>query len=352
MLCVLAALLVGTASSARSPERYGDRAGFAMGGPWTWLTPQEQARDLDRIARTGAGWIRVSFPWSSLQFAPDRYDWSVHDRIVRMANERDLQVLANVAYTPGWAQPDGCQQIHCPPASPQAFAAFVGEAVARYSSHGVSTWEIWNEPNLTKYWRSGPDPERYADLLQRAYAAAKEADPSVTVLSAGLSPSGRDTADGLTPLTFLERMYDALDGEAFDALAMHPYTYPRAPLDHHPTNTFTMLPRIHDLMKERGDGHKRIWITEFGFWTSPRGDEHWQGSVTEQQQARYLAQAYEAAGERDWIGPMLWFSFRDSGTGELAAFRRDDNFGLIRRDGSSKPAVHEFVKLMRRPLPR
>lgn len=354
LAAVLTVLLLAPSPAARSPRpTYGDAGGIAMGGPWTWLDPAVQARDLDEIAALGATWIRVSFPWSSMQWRADRYDWSVHDRIVLMAHERGLEVIANVAYTPWWAQPTDCVGIHCPPASPEAFAAFVQKAVDRYADYGVTAWEIWNEPNLTSYWLSGTSPENYARLLELSYAAAKTADPSVTVLSAGLSPRGSDGPGGLTPLTFLSRMFDALEGrEAFDALAMHPYAYPRAPLDYHPTNTFTMLPRIHDLMTAHGAGHKQIWITEFGYWTSPLGAEQWEGSVTPELQAQYLVDAFEAAGARDWIGPMLWFSYRDRGEDAMADYRRDDNFGLVEQNGTAKPALKAFSRLMSTRLPR
>lgn len=309
-----------------------------MGGPWTWLSEGEQRRDLDAVAASGAQWIRVSFPWSAMQPQPQRLVWSAHDRIVRLAGQRGLRIVADVAYTPAWARAATCGSTHCPPAAPQAFATFVHAAVRRYAPQGVTVWEIWNEPNIAQYWQPAPDPVAYAALLSAASRAAHSAAPRVTVVSGGLAPRARDTRSGLTPLTFLTRVYDAGAGPALDGVGVHPYTFPAPPLEHTPSNPFTNLPQLHRLMTARGDGHKKLWLTEFGFWTSPLGEKRYEGSVTEKLQAQYLGDAFRAAGRQDWVAGMLWFSLRDSGTGPRADFQRDRNFGLLREDGSAKPA--------------
>ena len=305
--------------------------GIALGGAWTWLSAEQQAADLDRIVTTGAKWIRVSFRWSSMQPGPDRYNWSVHDRIVRMAWERGLSVLANVAYTPAWARPEGCDHPHCPPAVPEQYAAFTAKAVQRYAPYGVTAWEIWNEPNLHSFWRTGADPESYARLLSAAGAAAKEADPTITVVSGGLAPRGMDSAGNLTPVTFLERMY-AAGPSSFDAVGIHPYSFPRPPLDPHPTNTFAQLPVLRDVLVAFGDGDKQIWATEYAYKSSPPGEQLTSGTVTEPLQAAYLLQAYDAVAERPWMGPLLWFTLRET----------EGTFGLLHPDGSAKPAVIAF----------
>ena len=344
VVAVLVLLLQAVPDDRVRPASAADnqgRGGIAMGGAWTWLPPEVQAADLDKIAAAGAAWIRVSFRWSAMQPQADRYNWSVHDRIVRLAYERDLKVIANVAYTPPWARSPDCDHPHCPPASPASYARFVEAAVTRYAAYNVRAWEIWNEPNLGNFWRPAPDPQAYTALLRRAYAAAKRADPTVTVISGGLGPRGLDSEGNLTPTTFLSRMYAAGGGPYLDAVGIHPYSFPRAPLDPSPTNTFSQLPDLHALMGAAGDADKQLWITEYGYWTSPLGDTHWLGSVTEAEQARYLTEAYDAAAQ-PWLGPLLWFTFRDTGEGEDADFQRDRNFGLIREDGQPKPAFEAF----------
>lgn len=327
----------------------GHAGGIAMGGPWTWTSPEDQAEDLDRIAALGVGWIRVSFPWSAMEPRPGHFDWSTHDAIVRMARARGLEVIANVAYTPRWARSPLCFSSRCAPVLPSRYAAFLGRAVDRYSEHGVTVFEVWNEPNLAAFWRPAPDPDAYTRLLVRSHAAARRADPAVTVLSGGLAPAATDTSDSITPLTFLHRMYAAGGRGAFDAVAIHPYSYPLRPKDPHPQNPFAQLPALRQLMVANGDAEKALWITEFGYWTSPPGPFQPRRSVTPEQQAVYLAEAFGAVEGWSWAGPLIWYSYQDESP---ALLRREDNFGLQYHNGTPKPAWSVLRDLMRQEAPR
>jgi hypothetical protein len=82
----------------------------------------------------------------------------------------------------------------------QAWRDFLKAAVARYGPGGsywasryhqqygagatslpVQSWQIWNEPNLKKYFSAGQtdqqSAERYATLLQISHDAIKSQDP-------------------------------------------------------------------------------------------------------------------------------------------------------------------------------
>ena len=93
--------------------------------------------------------------------------------------------------------------------------------VKRYQDR-ISDWEIWNEPNLPRFFGfSDLRPAGYVALLQAAYPAIKLVQPDSTVLAAGLSPAvGVDA-----PPNFVNDMYIAGATGYFDAMAMHPYLY-------------------------------------------------------------------------------------------------------------------------------
>ena len=84
----------------------------------------------------------------------------------------------------------------------------------------VRAWQVWNEPNLTRYWSEQPFARSYVRLLRAADAALRAADPGATVVLAGL-PNESWTA--------LRRIYEAGGRGHFDAVALHPYT--RRPRD-------------------------------------------------------------------------------------------------------------------------
>jgi hypothetical protein len=85
-------------------------------------------------------------------------------------------------------------------------------------------------------------------------------------------------------------------------------------------------------MTRRGDGHKPIWLTEFGWTTAQTGPRR---GVDEETQARYLRDAVRQIDARyPYVTHAFWFCLRD---------RDDDNpyennFGLLEVDGSPKPA--------------
>jgi len=317
----------------------GDRAGFAHG--WELLRQRSDAeadRELDRMRRSGARWLRVTIEWSQIERRPGRFDWSAPDRIVAGARRRGLSVLGSITYAPPWAAAGRCR-YECAPADQGAYARFAGRAVRRYRPVGVRVWEIWNEPNHPPFWPPRGDPAEYTSLLRRAYLVIKQADPGATVLAGGFAPSP-DSGDYIRPQTFLRAMYAAGAKGFFDGLAHHPYYYFGRPTDGtDPNNPFLETLTLRDIMVANGDGDKPIWGTEVG---APTNGPH---AVSEQEQALRLRDYYAAWNAWDFTGPLLWYALRDSG------MAGSDGFGLLHHDFFPKPAWHAFVELMRDPSP-
>lgn len=314
-------------------------AGFCQGHTLLGLPLAQLRVDLDGMAATGAKWLRMDFDWSHVQrVGPDGYDWSAIDAVVREAHARSLEVIALLAYTPDWARPPGAPDKH-PPLDPDRFAVYASEAVKRYAPLGVKVWEIWNEPNVADFWAPRPDPEGYAALLTRAAAAIRAVDPEATILSGGLAPAA-DRSDGtqIRDRTFLARLYEAGAGGAFDAVGLHPYSFPVLPTETVDWNTFTAAPLLYGVMEANGDRDKQIWATEMGAPTvGPR-------SVSEERQADSVRLAYETWTRHDFAGPLLWFAWRDEGPDTT---NQAQTFGLVRHDGSPKPAHTAYVETMR-----
>ncbi|MDQ1403725.1 MAG: polysaccharide biosynthesis protein PslG [Actinomycetota bacterium] len=336
-------LAVGGAGAASSATlTVGSRAGFAPGGGILWESDADLAKDLDAMAATGAHWVRFDFDWNSVENTKGNFNWYATDRAVHAAQARGLQVLALPAYTPPWARAAGTSD-KTPPSNPADFANFVRAAVQRYSGQGVKHWEIWNEPNIPNFWASGPNAAAYASLLKAAGDAVHLVDPSATVLSAGMSPA-TDSTNSISPLTFLTRIYAAGVQSSFDAVAIHPYSYPALPMDPSTAswNTFYRMPQLHDLMVAHGDGAKKIWGTEFG---APTGTNA--VAVSETKQAQVAHDGYDAITKWSWAGPLFWYSHRDAGTNPLDV---EQNFGLIRQNFTPKPALATFTAAMATPI--
>ncbi len=321
-----------------SPRSVGAKTGFAQGHTILWGSDAQLAADLDGMARSGAGWIRVDFDWPSIQSGGrDAWNWGPTDRVVLAAKARGLSVLAVPAYTPAWARAAGTNGHH-PPTDVGDFARFVDEAARRYAPMGVHHWEIWNEPNLGEFWQPAPDPVAYARLLIAASNAIHAADADAFVMNGGLAPATDVFGDAMAPRNFLFVMYAQGAGPALDAVGMHPYSFPYAPMHHGDWNTFSTLPQTHAVMAHFGDGRKQIWATEAGFGTGR--DEH---SVNETVQALRVRQILDAWREFDFAGNIFFYTYRDLNPWSSLAF---DRMGLVRADGSAKPALAVFKGVM------
>jgi len=144
--------------------------GIALGETLATLNEQELAVVLDDLVSLGVTWIRVDISWSSVQpDSADVYFWDDVDRIMHAANLRNIKVLPILTYTPRWARSGACVYTSkCAPDNPEMFGVFTRAVVKRYAPLGVHAWEIWNEPNLTLFWKPDADPEYYVRLLRVA----------------------------------------------------------------------------------------------------------------------------------------------------------------------------------------
>jgi hypothetical protein len=105
---------------------------------------------------------------------------------------------------------------------------------------------------------------------------------------------------------------------------------------------------VHEEMTANGDGGKPIWMTELG-WSSSNGGPTscsvgmWAGQkpsgVNEAAQAAFLTKAYACLANDPYVTDAQWFTMRDT-TG--ASRDELDHYGLLRPDGSPKPALSAF----------
>ncbi|HEY3434009.1 MAG TPA: hypothetical protein VGK41_00010, partial [Solirubrobacterales bacterium] len=135
--------------------------------------------------------------------------------------------------------------------------------------------------------------------------------------------------------SWMDRLYTRIPdlNELFDAFAEHPYWYGQEPAA---TGLASPLGRIETLrrwMDSHGAERKSIWITEYGQSTADCGAE----CVPEETQALHLQQMLDAiVANPEWRVKMLsFFQLRDRGT---ASPDRELQFGLLRQDGTPKPA--------------
>jgi hypothetical protein len=313
--------------------------GVSDGGDITWEADATRQRELDSMRAMGAKWVRYDFTWSGIEATKGSFNFAQQDVAVKEAAARGMSVVAMLGYAPAWAN-GGFTDNKYAPKNPADYANFAKAVATHFGPLGVHVYELWNEPNISVFWKPTPDVVAYAALVKAAYPAIHAGDPQAVVLAGAMSPhgayhdtncdgaadSGRDST-GYDPLDFLEGMYANGDGGYFDALSHHPYE--RAGFPTHPCSAWYQMtqsnPSLRSIMTAHGDSAKKIWATEYGNevpqWTDETG------------QASRLTTAMNAWKTFSWAGPLMAFNLWDT---------HGSYFGMLRSDWTQRPAWFAF----------
>jgi hypothetical protein len=134
-------------------------------------------------------------------------------------------------------------------------------------------------------------------------AILREIDPGNVIITSGLNGSpryhGRNAVDD--PLA---RLYEAGAGDAFDIVAIHTYN------TGDPTMPLYYLHEWTRVMREHGDGDKKIWVTETGFAAARDGDSDTTTQESEERKAHTLDMMYGTLIHHPNVDKVFWWKFR------------------------------------------
>lgn len=300
----------------------------------TWGT---SAADQDRtgaaLQDSGSKWVRLNVEWSATEPTQGSYNtWMLahYDRAVDVARASGQKVLMLASTSPNWAS--GSADKQAPPTNPATYAAFLQFLANRWGAK-IDAWEVWNEPNYSRFWPGGADPTAYTALLKASYVALKTQNPAAMVVFGGPS---------LNDYKFIEGAYAAGAKGYFDVMSVHPYSCAKSPetvsrdaSDRITSNSFTGYREVRASMLARGDD-KPIWFTEFGWSTTTQ-----ECGVSEAKQADYLTRAMKLIEQDRYVQVALWYNLRNN----YWTHDGDDvesRYGLTRTDYSHKPSYGAF----------
>ncbi len=324
--------------------------GVDFSGGWSWDTPSVKEENLDEIDSLGLDWVRLNAFWYQIQGTNSTsYDWGLLDDQVSRAVAHNKRILIVGHTTPEWARPAGAPTGDAgnkyAPQDVAAYATFMRAVVERYAPQGVLDYEVWNEPNNVNFWKdtvANPNPNvaHYSQLLSAAASAMRSQNAGVNIITGGLAPAG-DSASSISPRTFLTQLYANGAKSSFDAVGMHPYSYPELPSHVANWNPWQQMSNdtgvmggssMRTIMANNGDSAKKIWLTEFGAPTSGGPD-----AVTETKQREIYLDAITLHKSYDWVGPLFFYSL-DDWAPYGAQTDREYYFGLRLSNGVHKGA--------------
>lgn len=297
-------------------------------------TGKAQVTQLTRMRSIGLKAIRLDANWDWVQFGgPQSFDWTQLDSEIHSARAAGASVDLVIDGCPPWAALPGTSNDSAPrPASAKQFGGWARDVASRYAKLGVKYFEIWNEPNDTKFWQPAPNPAFYTRMLQASYRAIKRVEPTAFVVAGGLAPVTTHRGS-ISSIAFLRAMYSNGAKGYFDAVALHPYSFPALPGTYEPWSGWSQMsatnPSIRSVMRNHGDWRKPIWITEFG---APSNGPKGLGDIG---QAAELRQAITISKLTRWIGALFVYTWQDGGTDTRT---NADWFGLVNTRNQAKAA--------------
>lgn len=337
--------------AAASPAAAGPGIGYASDLETRW----DQHMTVPALGADAAGLgfdvQGVAVDWEMVQRGNTKggFDWAHYDKLRDELAPRGIRPVFRVMFTPLWAADLDEWSRFCggtktwrdcgyrlPPARNRMadWTEFVAALMERYADWRPLAVVVWNEANSSRYWKTGPDPSRYLDLL-RATKAGVTAAGSTAPVTTGLSPA-RDSQTTRAEL-FLHDLYNLGASDAIDGIGTNLYASTNLDVDHQ-DNWFNQYLWWLRYVKWVHSADEPIWITESGYYTktasgAPACQSSW---VTEDFQADQLVRAIRHVRTMDDIASFLIHRPRD--TGQPASCNPEHHFGLVRADGSRKPA--------------
>ncbi len=334
----------------------GDGYGFNVWG----LSSDAAFRDkvYANVQGAGFGWARQQVSWASMEPQKGNYgnDTTAQlDQFVSGASAKGIKVLLTVVKSPDWVGVKGGL-----PTKTQDFTDFMTFLTQRYKGK-VPAYEIWNEQNYAVETGGKVNVAAYPPILKAGFQAVKKTDPKAVVVFGGMTPTGvNDPAIALNEVEYLRQIYAFNGGEIkqyYDVLGAHPgsncndpdHSYPGNPQgcdvdgdgkpDFATDNSFYFqrIVELHKVMEDAGEGGTKMWLTEFGWTTTNQAKGYEYGkAVSEEQQAKYLARAFELGKSYPWVGTMFVWNLNFS----VITPPSDEKYpwAVLKSDWSPRPA--------------
>jgi len=287
--------------------------------------------EIERLADLGFRFVRLDLLWNSIEHQKGHYDFSSYERLVGALAAHDIRSLCILAYnnplydnTP--SPPSTVVGPHTDEAR-QAFGRFAAASAAKFKGRGV-VWEIWNEPDLPRFWQPKPNPDDYMALAKVAIPAMRQADPNATIVApalTGLEPKYQEAWN------FLERCFALGLLERVDALSVHPYRL--GPPESAPSD-FQRLRSLIACYVPHGKANMPIISSEWGYSLT------W---VSQEQQAAYFVRLF-LINLLNNLPLSIWYDWRDDG---FDPKQMEQNFGIVTWNGHPKTAYFATQTLTR-----
>jgi beta-xylosidase len=186
---------------------------------------------------------------------------------------------------------------------------------------------LWNEPNNKSHWDPEVDPDwsRFAEMAILAGRAIRKVNPSLTRVLGGISPIDPQFIRGMQARGVLDHV---------DAIAVHGF-----PLD---WNHWQIEQWPEKLAEVQSVTALPVWISEVG--VSSFGSEDVQAWGLDRTAELLAGRAPRIHWYSLYDLPRAWEATTRHKEAEGSSYYRHFHMGLLREDGTPKPALERFAK--------
>lgn len=186
---------------------------------------------------------------------------------------------------------------------------------------------LWNEPNNKSHWDPEVDPDwsRFAEMAVLAGRAIHAVNPSLTRVLGGISPIDSGFIRGMAARGVLD---------CVDTLAVHGF-----PLD---WNLWQIDEWPDKLAEIQAVTELPVWVSEVG--VSSFGSEYVQAWSLERTAELLIGRAPRIHWYSLYDLPKSWEATTRHREAEGSSYYRHFHMGLLREDGTPKPALERFAR--------
>jgi hypothetical protein len=293
----------------------------------------------------GAQYVRLIVRWSAIapatrplgfdatDPASPGYTWGGIDATVEAAVAAGLSPILDITTTPKWAYSRRPSGVNAGAPKAGELGDFAQALAKHYDGENslpdVTTYEVWNEPNLTLYLAPAK-ASIYRGMVNAVAGGVHSVNPANLVVAGGLDPFGHPKSKkqkwySVYPLPWMRSLlclskgahphttcHDAIH---FDVWSHHPYTWggPFGKAKASGNVELGDLPKMRSLLQAAVRLHHvvsshppQFWVTEFGWDTNPPRPHAASPGLAARWTAESLYQAW-----RSGVSLLTWFVLVD-----------------------------------------
>jgi hypothetical protein len=310
--------------------------------------------DADLTGMQNAAHVRTSrylLAWESVQKNPGPFTWGSTDKFIGRLASHGIRLVPTLWGNPDWVQGYTARAPLDRPEDITAWKTFLKGVVGRYGPGGsywsgpykqkygasatplpIQAYQIWNEPNLKKYFVPYPAPKKYGRLVGISHDAIKSKQPAAKIVLAGMPGNGDVAASD-----FLNQLYNQVAGikSKFDVASLHPYAKDISHQRNH-------IEKFRTVMRNHQDAATELWLTEAAWGSAP--PDQFGINKGLQGQADFLERTFNLVlnNRKAWnVQRLMWYHWRDPKNNQ-ASCSFCASAGLLKPDRTRKPSYYAF----------